>query len=127
MTSGIRNFIIFAVALGASWLVGLYVPPTWTVEQVTLDVNTDADGKMYYIYKKTPVYIEPVSILESELNPDKMHSSGAEPTVFEEFVSSIEVRNGQTETLYYQLLAKRHWGYWSLLPALIAVILCWLT
>jgi Na+/H+ antiporter NhaC len=29
--------------------------------------------------------------------------------------------------LYYQLLAKRHWGYWSLLPALVAVVLCWLT
>lgn len=127
MTSGIRNFIIFAVALGASWLVGLYIPPTWTVEQVTLDVHTDADGKMYYIYKKNPVYIEPVSILEAELNPDKMHSSGAEPSVAQEFVSSVEVRNGETQTLYYQLLAKRHWGYWSLLPALVAVILCWLT
>ena len=45
----------------------------------------------------------------------------------EEFVSAVETRDGRTETVYYQLVARSHWGWWSLLPAVVAVILCWLT
>ena len=127
MTSGIRNFVIFALALIASWMVGSYVPPTWTVEQVTLDVNTDSEGKLYYIYRSKPAYIDPIPLLQAQLNPTKIHSSGEQPAITQEFVSSVETRNGETQTFYYQLLAKRHWGYWSLLPALVAVMLCWLT
>ena len=35
--------------------------------------------------------------------------------------------DGQTQTVYYQRRAQSHWGWWSLLPAAVAVILCWLT
>ena len=38
----------------------------------------------------------------------------------------METRDGRTETVYYQRQARSHWG-WSLLPALVAVLLCWLT
>lgn len=127
MTSGIRNFIIFVLALSASWMVGSYVSPTWTVEKVTLDINTDPEGKLYYIYRDKPAYIDPVPLAQAQLNPEKVRSSSEEPAITEEFVSSIETKNGETQTFYYQLLAKRHWRYWSLLPALVAVLLCWLT
>ena len=40
---------------------------------------------------------------------------------------ATETRDGQTETVYYQLRAQRHWGYFSLLPAVVAVLLCWVT
>ena len=33
----------------------------------------------------------------------------------------------QQEEIYYHLKAKHHWSYWSLLPAAVAVALCWLT
>lgn len=127
MISGFRNFIIFAIALIASWMVGSYIPPTWTVEKVTLDVRTDADGEMYYIYRGKPAYIDPVPIAQAELNPERIHLLTGDPITSQEFVSSVETRNGEARTFYYQLLAKRHWGYWSLLPALVAVLLCWLT
>ena len=38
-----------------------------------------------------------------------------------------EMRDGQMQTVYYQRIAKAHWGFWSLLPPLVAVMLCWLT
>ena len=38
-----------------------------------------------------------------------------------------ETVDGRTETAYYRREAQRHWGWWSLLPALVAVMLCWLT
>ena len=46
-----RNFVIFALALIVSWIVGANVPPTWTVEKIELDVHTDDSGKLYYIYR----------------------------------------------------------------------------
>ncbi|UCD28994.1 MAG: sodium:proton antiporter, partial [Planctomycetota bacterium] len=52
---------------------------------------------------------------------------GLSPEITEEFaVSTVEV-DGQQEEIYYHLKAKHHWSYWSLLPAAVAVALCWLT
>ena len=127
MTPGQRKFIIFAAALIVSWIVGANVPPTWTVEQVALDVQTDADGRLYYIYKKKPVHFEAVPIKQAVLNPDRIEGSNEEPAVMEEFAYVETLIDGEARTLYYQLIAKHHWGFWSLLPAVVAVLLCWLT
>ena len=61
MPRGIRNFAIFVIAMLASWIVGANVSPTWTVEKVELDVKTDSDGKLYYIYREKPAYFEAVA------------------------------------------------------------------
>ena len=127
MTKGIRNFAIFALALIASWIVGVSVPPTWTVEKIELDVHADDEGKLYYIYQGNPTYFTAVPIDEALLNPAKIHGSSDTPPIKKEFVTQVETREGQARTFYYQLLAKHHWGFWSLLPALVAVLLCWLT
>ena len=127
MTPGHRKFLIFAAALTVSWLVGYNVPPTWTVEQVALDVQTDADGRQYYIYKTKPAYFEAVPLEQAVLNPARVDGSNEEPAVKEEFVFSETLVGGEARTLYYQLIAKHHWGFWSLLPAVVAVLLCWLT
>ncbi|MDE2799316.1 MAG: sodium:proton antiporter [Gemmatimonadota bacterium] len=123
MPTGIRNFVIFVVAIIVSWIVGSTVPPTWTVEQITLDVLTDDSGQLYYIYRGKPAYFDAVPIEQAELNPSRIHGSNETPPIKEEFVSFVE--NGETK--YKQLLAKHHWGYWSLLPAIVAVLLCWIT
>ena len=127
MTPGHRKFLIFAAALVVSWIVGVNVPATWTVEQVALDVQTDADGRLYYIYKKKPAYFEAVPLQQAVLNPARVDGSREEPAVREEFVSVETLVGGEARTLYYQHLAKHHWGFWSLLPAVVAVLLCWLT
>ena len=127
MTKGIRNFAIFALALIASWIVGVSVPPTWTVEKIELDVHADDEGKLYYIYRGNPTYFTAVPIDGALLNPAKIHGSSDTPPIKKEFVTQVETREGQARTFYYQLLAKHHWGFWSLLPAVVAVLLCWLT
>ena len=127
MNPGHRKFLIFVAALVVSWIVGANVPPTWTVEQVALDVQTDADGRLYYIYKKKPVHFEAVPLRQAVLNPDRIEGSNEEPAVMEEFVFAETLVDGEARTLYYQLIAKHHWGFWSLLPAVVAVLLCWLT
>ena len=121
MPRGIRNFAIFAIALLASWIIGINVAPTWTVERIELDVKTDDDGKLYYVYREKPAYFEAVPMAQAQLDPAKMHGSRTAPPITEEFVSVAETGR------YYKLVAKRHWSYWSLLPAVVAVLLCWLT
>ena len=127
MTAGIRKFIVFALAILVSWIVGATVPPTWQVDQVTLDVRRDDAGRLHYLSEGRPTYFEAVPLDRARLNPAVVDGTQARPPVTVEFVSAVEIRNGRTETVYYQLRAQAHWGWWSLLPALVAVVLCWLT
>ncbi len=127
MSPGVRKFIVFAIALIVSWIVGINVAPTWTVEQIALDAHSDSEGRLYYIYRGEPTYFHPVPIEEALLNPERMEGSREAPPVKKEFVSVVRMEEGEPGTLHYQLLAKHHWGFWSLLPAVVAVLLCWLT
>ena len=127
MHSGIPKFIIFVIAMIASWMIGSNVPPTWSVEQILLDVQTDADGGLYYMYGGDPTYFDAVPIDQSQLDPETVDGSTSAPPVREEFVSSLGIREGQTQAVYYQRLANYHFGYWSLLPAVVAVLMCWIT
>ena len=127
MTTGIRKFTVFAVAILVSWIAGASVPPTWTVNRVTLDVLTDDDGGLYYLSEGSPAYFDAVPIEEAQLDAAALAAAGESPDVTEEFVSAVETRDGRNETVYYRLEARAHWGWWSLLPAAVAVMLCWLT
>ena len=122
-----RRFVLFALALVGSWLAGLYVEPTWTVERIALDARTDEAGSLYYRLEGESVPFDAVPIGESELQAFSAAGTEGTPAVKEEFVSTEEVRDGRQRTVYYQLAAKFHFGYLSLLPALVAVMLCWLT
>ena len=127
ISARIRTFALFAFALIASAVVGWMVPPSWTVEQLRLDVQTDAAGATYYILEDERVYFQAVPQAEAVLNAAQPPPPGAEPAAKVEFVATTEVVAGETHTVYQKLEAKRHWGWFSLLPALVAVMLCWLT
>ena len=127
MPAHLLNFFIFSGALILSWIVGAVVPPTWTVSQAVLDVHTDGDGRLSYIARGERVYFEAVPIERAELNPARVNGSNVAPAVTEEFAVATVTRDGQATPVYYRLTAQYHWGYWSLLPAVVAVLLCWVT
>ena len=127
MTAGTQKFFVFAVAMIASWLVGWYVSPTWTVEEISIDAHMDDSGALYYLYEGDPTYIYAVPMDQSTLDPQRVRASGEAPPTKQEFVATQEMRDGQMRTVYYQRIAKAHWGFWSLLPPLVAVLLCWMT
>ena len=127
MTPGMRRFALFALALAGSWLAGLYVEPTWTVERVSLDARQDEAGRLFYRLEGEAVPFDAVAEEESELHAFAAAGLTGTPAVREEFVSAAEMRDGRQRTAYYRLTAKFHFGYLSLLPALVAVMLCWLT
>ena len=120
----LRTFALFVAALAVAALVGVLVQPTWVVEELRLDAQRDALG-MFYTQEEKPVRFIAVPVAEGVLDAQRL--AEAAPDVTEEFVAVEETVDGRTETAYYKREAKRHWGWWSLLPALVAVMLCWLT
>ena len=126
MKSSILKFSVFAIAILLSYVVGLRVEPQWTLDQVQIDVTRDENGDSYYMFKGEPKIIRPVPIETSALAPERFSPIEA-PAVTEAFVYTSTKIDGKSETNYYQLSAKRNWGIWSLLPALVAVVLCWIT
>jgi Na+/H+ antiporter NhaC len=120
--------IIFVAALVAAFLAGRYVPASWTVKEISLDVETDSDGRLYYVQREKPVHIDTVvPWSDAQLNPKNMAPSGKAPAVTEEFVRVTDRDETELTPGVYQLLARRHWGFWSILPAIVAVVLCWVT
>ena len=112
--------------LAGSALVGVYVPPTWTVEKTSLDVHTDARGT-FYVAEGENAYFSAQPIADAALLPDRVSGTTETPPTTEEYVTDTETVDGQTQTAYFRLEAKRHFGWWSLMPAVVAVLLCWLT
>ena len=103
------------------------VPPTWTIEEVRLDAHTNPAGITYYVLEGRPVYFVAVQESEAFLDPSQPPATGTEPALLEEFVATAETVDGEVRTVYWKREAKRHWGWFSLLPAIVAVMLCWLT
>ena len=127
MPVGYRKFLLFALALIGSWIAGLTVPPTWMVERVALDAQADESGQLYYQVQGESVPFDPVPMAQAQLNPERVTGSRVEPPIREEYVSAEESVDGEIRTVYYRLNAVFHFGWLSLLPAIVAVLLCWVT
>ncbi len=131
--------VFFLLALVGGVLVGVYVSPTWSVEKIGLDVATDANGRLlrdeqgkpYYFLGGEPQAIDrSVPMPDARLNPqriEQLNVRGGSPDVDREYVVETRVIGGKPTELYFELVAKHHWGLWSLLPAAVAVGLCWTT
>ena len=91
---GIIIAVIMAAVIGA-FCIGKYVPATWAVEKITLDVKTEeSSGRLYYIYQRKPVYLKDVvAFEEAELSPyriERLNRAGQAPKKTEEFVYDKE-------------------------------------
>ncbi|MXW72819.1 MAG: sodium:proton antiporter [Gammaproteobacteria bacterium] len=97
------------------------------VERVALDAQADESGQLYYQVQGESVPFDPVPMAQAQLNPERVSGSRVEPPIREEYVSEVESVDGEARTVYYRLNAVFHFGWLSLLPALVAVLLCWVT
>ena len=119
----VRKFAVLAVAMIASAFIGAQVHPTWSVERITLDAERDAGGALHYVREGERIPFHPIHIDEAQLRPEASNAWGGAAPADEEFVWETDAAG---ETIYHQLKPQRHWGFWSLLPALTAVLLCWI-
>ncbi|MHC4441254.1 MAG: Na+/H+ antiporter NhaC family protein [Planctomycetota bacterium] len=122
---------LFVIALATACYIGQKVPATWTVEKIAM--VRDDDGRLYYYQEESdePQYVDSfVDYHQAQLHPERikqLNQEGRSPEVTEEFAVATTEVDGQAKSIHYHLKAQHHWGYWSLLPAAVAVILCWLT
>ncbi len=123
--------IFFLIAIACAFFVGQFGSPTWTVEEISLDVSKDDDGQLFVVRRGAPVYLtDVVPYDESDICPKRVaqcNAQGTKPEITQQFVVAERSIEGKPTTVYFELLAKSHWGWWSLLPAAVAVALCWIT
>lgn len=126
-----RALWFFLITLLISLAVGQKVQPVWTADKITLDIK-QVGPRLAFVYQGKQKYLpEPLNAYQaSPLHPDKLKALQAQnkqPEIEEDFVYQTEVKNGQEVKSYYWLRGKKHWSFWSLLPALTAIGLCWIT
>ncbi|MCP4049180.1 MAG: sodium:proton antiporter [bacterium] len=92
---------------------------------------TDSNGQIYFIKKEKKKYISNIipyknSVLTKEAI-DKSNAEKKKPAVLEQYAyKTVDINGVQTKVIYL-LKAQKHWKLWSLLPALVAILLCWIT
>lgn len=112
---------ILLVGLAMSYWVGTDVRPTLSVDETRLDVQVDEERGPYFIERGKPNYLDSVQPFEeARLHPNRL---AGRPEVAQEFVWRDEggIRS------YFRLDLRSHFAHWSLLPALVAIVLCWIT
>jgi len=133
----ILNFIkhpatlTFFGCLIIAFYIGRYTPKYYTTERIALDTKQDAHGQIYYVFKKKPTYIvNPIRPSQSSLTEEKLNTytkTNTDPPIFEEIIRESFIENGKQKTSYTKVIARYHFKYWSLLPALVAILLCWIS
>jgi Na+/H+ antiporter NhaC len=117
-----KVLLLLLAGLFLSLWVGRNIEPTVSVDETVLDVQLEA-GKPYFIQRKKKTFIDPVSFESAKLNPVHVER-GPKPSVSEEYVWR-DASSG--ERIYSRLDLRYHFRHWSLLPALVAIVLCWVT
>lgn len=116
------SFWVFLITIVTSFVCGIYVKPVMVLEKVVLDVSVDEQGA-FFAYKGKPKYINAVSATDSVFLNKTLDESDYKKDKSKNTEYIIESVEGKAR--YTKLEVKRHFGFWSLLPALVAVILCW--
>ncbi len=121
-------FWAIVVALVAGLYVHFNVTPQWLEQKTTYEVATSEAGELSYINRGKQTHIEDVvPYEESMLRQAALEGLQEPPALRQQWISEPVVSDGVSVKEYSLLEAKVHFGLWSLLPALIAIVLCLIT
>lgn len=119
-----KNALAFGILLCGLCMalyVNLFTQQTWLEQSYLYDTYSTESGQSAYIYKGKEIVIENVvPYAESPINQASLSKSQGTPSLPEQWVKKSDE----------QLLLLKpafHYGFWSLLPALITIVLCLLT
>lgn len=118
--------LIISITLGV--FIHTQVDPQWREHKTTYQVYENDMGELTYVargieqliplvipYEDSPLKRERLDQLKDEI-PAKAH-----------WVQEEIIENGVKTTRYSYIEAKFHFGFWSLLPAIVSVALCLIT
>ena len=122
---------VFCLALIVSFFIGEYQPATWHAEMIRLDVRQNQNGEFFYKHNGLEKTIKVVTSEEnrqlSEQNISRWNRSHLTPPITEEFVVKKIIKDNNINYEYQHIKLKKHWHLGSLLPAIVSLLLCWIT
>ncbi len=108
--------------------VNYFVPPTWVEQKTSYQVYLNDSDELAYQYRGKERLVKGiVPYEESSLSQESLDSLSGSPALLEQWVSETTKEQGKPVTKYSLLVAKSHYGIWSLLPAFVAILLALLT
>ncbi len=123
-------FIVFTLFTLLALYIGATMAPKQTIQKISIDLQKTEQGQSFYVYKGKQVFVDNVTpITNAQLTKENIANARATGATLpaSEFVKETKLINGQPTDLIFQLKLAKHWGIWSLLPAIVAIALCWLT
>ena len=120
--------LILGLGLLASLFVAAKVDVQWIEQKTTYNTYKNDAGQLAYTFKGAETLIEEVVAYgQSPLRQEVLSSTSDKPENEKQWVVETITKNGVEEKQYSLLEAKFHFGFWSLLPALVAIGLCLVT
>ncbi len=120
------SFWSLVLSLSLGIYVHLFVPPIYQEQKTTMQVVVDDFGQIFSLDgKKIAMLDEVVPYDQSLLRQDALNDLGSKQLPESEWVVELSEEGGNKS--YSILRASKHYGFWSLLPALTAVCLCLMT
>ncbi len=122
-------FLIALAGLLASLWVAGNVSVVWLEQKTTYNVYENSDGQLAYLYRGSEQILPDVVPYES--SPLRQAALSAldtgQPELDSQWVVEARTVDGRVESQYSLLQARFHFGFWSLLPAFVAIALCLVT
>lgn len=122
------NFSFWSLLLSLSLgiYVHFFVPPEYQEQKTSMQVIINDSGQIFSLDGKNIASLdEVVPYNQSLLRQDALDKFDDQKLPESEWV--VELANDGEEKSYSILRASKHYGFWSLLPALTAVCLCLMT
>ena len=122
------NFSFWSLLLSLSLgiYVHFFVPPEYQEQKTSMQVTINDSGQIFSLDGKNIASLdEVVPYNQSLLKQDALDKFDDQELPESEWV--VELANDGEEKSYSILRASKHYGFWSLLPALTAVCLCLMT
>ena len=126
--SKLLAILILAFGLLASLYVAAKVDVHWIEQKTVYNTYPNNAGELVYTYKGQETLVGEVTpYLKSPLRQEALSSVKGRPELERQWIVETISQNGIEQTQYALLEAKFHFGFWSLLPAIIAIGLCLVT
>lgn len=126
--SKLLAILILAFGLLASLYVAAKVDVHWIEQKTVYNTYPNNAGELVYTYKGQETLVGKVTpYLKSPLRQEALSSVKGRPELESQWIVETISQNGIEQTQYALLEAKFHFGFWSLLPAIIAIGLCLVT
>ncbi len=121
-------FVVILCSLLA-WYIGAFKGPTYVIQSMSLPVQS-IDGAPYVTVKGNPILVDTLPTADTaQLTLSALRKPNVDITQIPatEIIASTRFENGEPVISVTQNTLAKHFGIWSLLPAIVAIALCWLT